>query len=323
MKTAIRIFAALVVLILLMVFTGTIYTVPMQEQVILTQFGKPVGKPVTEAGLHLKIPFVQKVNRFEKRVLEWDGRIAEMPTRDKLYILVDTFARWRIKDPLEFFQRLKDERSAQSRLDDILGSETRNAVAMHDLIEIIRTTKDRKPVQSSDVTEILGEKAFQFDPITDGRTKIEKQILESARPKLADFGIELLDIRFKRVNYNPTVERDIFERMISERRQIAERFRSEGQGEAARILGNKERDMLRIESEAYKKVQQILGKADAEATRIYAEAYGKDADTRRFYEFTKTLEAYESILGDDTTVVLSTDSELFRLLKGEQDPESE
>jgi membrane protease subunit HflC len=317
MKNAIRILIALVVVVLLMVLTGTIYTVPMQEQVIITQFGKPIGKPVTDAGLHLKMPFVQKVNRFEKRVLEWDGRIAEMPTLDKLYILVDTFARWRIKDPLEFFRRLKDERTAQSRLDAILGGETRNAVAKHDLIEIIRTTKDRKPIQSGEVSEILG-KEILLDPITDGRAVLEKQILENAKPKLASFGIELLDVRFKRVNYNPTVERDIFVRMISERRQIAERFRSEGEGEAARILGNKERDMLRIESEAYKKVQETLGKSDAEATKIYADAYGKDEGTKAFYEFTKTLEAYESILDSGTTVILSTDSELFHLLKGEK-----
>jgi len=316
MKNAIRILVGFVVLILLMVLTGTIYTVPMKEQVIITQFGKPVGKPVADAGLHLKMPFVQKINRFEKRVLEWDGRIAEMPTLDKLYILVDTFARWRIKDPLEFFRRLKDERSAQSRLDDILGSETRNAVAKHDLIEIIRTTKDRKPHSSGEVSEILG-KEIRFDPVTDGRALIEKQILEKAKPKLASFGIELLDVRFKRVNYNPTVERDIFVRMISERQQIAERFRSEGFGEAARILGDKERDMLRIESEAYRKVQQTLGESDAKATKIYADAYGKDDGAKEFYEFTKTLEAYESILDSGTTVVLSTDSELFHLLKGE------
>jgi len=318
MKTAVRILIAIVVLILLMVLTGTIYTVPMQKQVIITQFGKPVGKPITDAGIHFKMPFMQKVNRFEKRVLEWDGRIAEMPTRDKLYILVDTFARWRIKDPLEFFRRLKDERTAQSRLDEFLGSETRSAVAKHDLIEIIRTTKDRKPVQSGEVSEILGEKAFQFDSIKDGRTRIEKQIFENAKPKLESVGIELLDIRFKRVNYNPAVERDIFERMISERQQIAERFRSEGQGEAARILGNKERDMLRIESEAYKKIQQILGESDAKATKIYADAYGKDADSKAFYEFLKTLETYRDILDSDTTVILSTDSELFHLLKGER-----
>ena len=316
MKVAAKILIAVVVIVVLMVATGTLYTVRMWEQVIITQFGKPVGEPVTDAGLHVKIPFVQDVNRIDKRVLEWDGRIAEMPTRDKLYILVDTFARWRIDDPLEYFRRLRDERSAQSRLDATLGSETRNSVAKHDLIEIIRSTKDRQPETSGEASEILGEQS-RLEPITEGRSLIEKQILEQARPKLKEYGIELLDVRFKRVNYNSKVERGIFDRMISERQQIAERFRSEGQGEAARILGDKERELRTIESEAYKQVQELLGEADAQSTAIYADAYGKDARAEEFYKFTKTLEAYGNILDSDTTVILSTDSDLFRLLKGE------
>ncbi|NNM30811.1 MAG: protease modulator HflC [Akkermansiaceae bacterium] len=305
---------ALVALVLILVALGAFYTVPEYEQVIITQFGEPMGEPVTEAGLKMKIPVIQDVNRIERRVLEWDGRIAEMPTRDKLYILVDTFGRWRIDDPLEFFRRLGDERSAQSRLDDILGSETRNAVAKHDLIEIIRTTKGRVPEKSGEIAEILGESGG-LDPIREGRAAIEKQIFEAAKPKLASFGIELLDIRFKRINYTSKVESSIFERMISERNQIAERFRSEGEGEAARILGNKERDLRTIESEAYKKVQEVLGEADAQSTAVYAGAYGKNSRTEEFYQFTKTLEAYGEILGSDSTVILSTDSELFGLLK--------
>ena len=316
MKIALRVLIVGVALVVIMVSTGTLYTVRMWEQVIITQFGKPIGDPVQKAGLHVKVPFVQDVNRIEKRVLEWDGRIAEMPTRDKLYILVDTFARWRIDDPLKYFLRLRDERSAQSRLDDILGSETRNSVAKHDLIEIIRSTKGRQPEKSDEVGEILGEQSG-LEPIGVGRSAIEKQILQQAKPKLAEFGIKLVDVRFKRVNYNPNVERGIFERMISERQQIAERFRSEGEGEAARILGDKERELRIIESEAYKQVQELLGAADAKSTAIYAAAYGKDAKAEEFYKFTKTLEAYGSILDADSTVILSTDSDLFRLLKGE------
>ena len=316
MKTAVKTLIALVVIVVLMVASGTFYTVREWEQVVITQFGKPVGKPVVAAGLHVKVPFVQNVNRIEKRFLEWDGRIAEMPTRDKLYILVDTFARWRIADPLMYFRRLRDEGSAKTRLDATLGSETRNAVAKHDLIEIIRSTKDRQPEASGELSETQGEQSG-LEPITEGRSLIEKQIFDGARPQLEEYGIELLDVRFKRVNYNPTVEIGIFERMISERQQIAERFRSEGEGEAARILGSKERDLRKIESEAYKTVQETLGEADARSTSIYASAYGKNAEAEEFYRFTKTLEAYGSILDADSTVILSTNSDLFRLLKGE------
>ncbi len=249
MKAVVKILAAIVVVLVLLIVSGAFYMVPMQEQVIITQFGDPVGEPVDDAGLHMKVPFIQKVNRIEKRVLGWDGDIAEMPTRDKLYILVDTFARWKIKDPLEYFRSLRDERSAQSRLDDILGSETRNAVARHDLIEIIRNTKDRVPLSSGEVAESETE-GSGLGAITQGRSVIEKQILEQAKQKLDAIGIELLDVRFKRVNYSRDVEKDIFGRMISERQQIAERFRSEGQGEAARILGDKEKALREIESKA-------------------------------------------------------------------------
>ena len=230
----------------LIVFGGATYTVSETQQVILTQFGKPVGEPVTEAGLHFKMPFIQEVNRIDKQILEWDGLRTEMPTKDKLYISVDTFGRWRITDPLEYFRRLRDERSAQSRLEDILGSETRNAIAKHDLIEVIRTTRDREPavdesllVEGAEAEGDIG----QLQPITKGRKKIEQEIQAAARVKLAEFGIELLDVRFKRINYNPSVVEKIYERMISERQQIASRFRSEGEGEAAKILGDKQRDL--------------------------------------------------------------------------------
>ena len=305
------IIVALVLIVLLLV-GGTIYTVREDQQVILTQFGAPIGDPITEAGLHFKLPFIVKVNVIEKRVLAWDGESAQMPTRDKTYIQVDTFARWEISKPLLYFKTLRDERSALSRLDDILGSETRNAVAKHDLLEVVRSTKDRKPER----TDLQTEKEADFEPIKIGRRTIEKNVYEIAKTKLEGIGINLLDLRFKRINYNQSVAPQIYEQMISERQQIAERFRSEGAGEAARTMGKMEREVKRIESEAYLKIQSILGEADAESTRIYAEAYGGTPERESFYEFVKTLEAYDKILDENTTVILSTDSDLFKLLKG-------
>jgi membrane protease subunit HflC len=284
---------------------------------IITQFGKPVGTPVTTAGLKLKVPFVQDVNPIDKRVLEWDGTPSDMPTKDKLYISVDLFARWRITEPLQYFLRLRDERSAQSRLDDILGSETRNAVAKHELIEIIRTTRDRVPLRDTLLTD--AERQLNMGtlvPIQKGRVLVEREIFAAAADKVRVFGIELLDIRFKRINYNDSVRPKIYDRMISERRQIAERFLSEGNGEAARIRGNRVRDLNKIQSEAYRQVEEIRGVADAEATEIYARAYNQNAEAVAFYEFTRTMQAYKSIIADNTTLVLSTDSEMFRFLKG-------
>ena len=254
---------------------------------IITQFGKPVGDPVTAAGLKLKMPFVQEVNPIDKRILEWDGNPSDMPTKDKLYISVDLFARWRITDPLQYFLRLRDERSAQSRLDDILGSETRNAVAKHELIEIIRTTKDRVPLRDALLTD--AEKDLNMGalvPIQKGRKLVENEIFTAAAEKVRVFGIELLDIRFKRINYNESVRPKIYDRMISERRQIAERFLSEGNGEAARIRGNRVRDLNKAQSEAVS-----------------------------FYEFTRTMQSYKPIIGENTTLVLSTGSDLFKFLK--------
>lgn len=307
--------AALVVAAVLLAVVGSnaFYTVDETERVIITQFGKPIGEVIDEAGLQIKTPFIQTVNRFEKRILVWDGSANDMPTKDKLYITVDTFGRWRIKDPLQYFLRLRDERSAQSRLEDILGSETRNAVAKHELIEIIRTSKDRTPevdplLADVDISTLL--------PITKGRQSIESDIFDAASGKLAEFGIELLDIRFKRINYNESVRQKIYARMISERDQIAERFRSEGAGEAARIKGDKERELQKIESEAYREVQTIQGDADAKATAIYAESYNRSTEAVDLYEFVKTLDTYRSIIDSNTTLVLSTDSELLSLVKG-------
>ena len=299
------------------VTASALYTVNEVEQVIITQFGKPVGVPVTTAGLKVKVPFIQEVNPIDKRVLEWDGSPSDMPTKDKLYISVDLFARWRIVDPLQYFLRLRDERSAQSRLDDILGSETRNAVAKHELIEIIRTTRDRLPLRDALLTE--AERKLDMGtlvPIQKGRKLVEQEIFTAAAEKGEVFGIELLDIRFKRINYNESVRPKIYDRMISERRQIAERFLSEGNGEAARIRGNRIRDLNKIQSEAYREVEEIRGVADAKATEIYARAYNQSPEAVAFYEFTRTMQSYKSIIGNNTTLVLSTDSDLFKFLKG-------
>lgn len=294
---------------------SSVYTVNEVEQMIITQFGKPVGEPVTTAGLKFKLPFIQEINPIDKRVLEWDGNPSDMPTKDKLYISVDLFARWRITDPLQYFLRLRDERSAQSRLDDILGSETRNAIAKHELIEIIRTTKDRVPLRDALLTDAERDMG-SLVPIQKGRKLVEQEIFTAAAEKVQVFGIELLDIRFKRINYNSSVRPKIYDRMISERRQIAERFLSEGHGEAARIRGNRVRDLNKIQSEAYRQVEEIRGVADAKATEIYASAYNQSKEAVEFYEFTRTMQSYKSIISANTTLVLSTNSDLFKFLKG-------
>ncbi len=306
----------IIIVLALLLFLST-YTVNQAEQVILTQFGSPVGDPVVSPGLHFKIPFIQKVNSFDKRYLAWDGPMVEMLTKDKTYIQVDTFARWRIAEPMRYYLRLRDERSAQSRLEDILGSETRTAIARHELIEVVRTDKDRKPLQDENLTgPLTGEGTLGvLRPIHVGRVSIEKDVFNAAAPKLAEFGIELLDVRFKRINYNQQVLERIYQRMISERLQIAQRFRSEGEGEAARINGNKERDINQIQSTAYKQVQEIHGEADAKATEIYAKAYGQKAESAEFYKFLKSMETYRKVINSDTSIVLSTNSELFGLLK--------
>lgn len=309
----------------LIVFSSSAYTVSETEQVFITQFGKPVGDPINadpakpEAGLHFKKPFIEEVNRIEKRILEWDGPATEMPTRDKLYITVDNFARWRIIDPKAYYEKLRDERSAQSRLNDIIGSETRAVIASHDLIEVIRSDKERKPVRDEALSAADSNLGL-LPPIRDGRSVLDQQILKAARPKVKDWGIELIDIRFKRINYNRDVVEKIYARMASERQQIAERFRSEGAGEAAKILGRKERELQSIESDAYRREQEIKGKADAEATGIYAAAYNASPSAADFYQFVKTLETYQNTLSKDTTVILTTNSDLFQLLKGVEKP---
>lgn len=294
--------------VLLLVLASGVFMVGETQQVIITQFGEPVGQPIVTAGLHFKLPFIQKANFFDRRFLEWDGSPSQVPTKDKRFIWVDTYARWRISDPLLFFQRLRDERGAQSRLDDILDGETRNAVAQNNLIEVVRSS-NREPdvvmVQSEDESTLL-------EQIKKGRSAIAQEILARASKKLTDQGIELIDIRFKRINYVAQVQKDVFDRMIAERKRIAERFRSEGEGEAARIQGERERELKRIQSEAYRQAQQIQGKADAEATGIYAEAYRRDPG---FYALTKTLETYERSADPRTTLILSTEGELLKYME--------
>src|SRR3954453_14983894 len=299
------------------VLLGCFYTVHQTEQIIITQFGKPIGEPTTEPGLHLKLPLIQEVNRIDKRFLEWDGLPVAIPTRDKTYIHVDTYARWRIADPMTYFVRLRDERSAQSRLEDILGSETRNAIAKHDLIEIVRTDKDRKPLHDETLKAAVGTLGTigVLPPIAFGRLKIEDEIRKAAAVKLREFGGELLDLRLRRVNYNPDVLDRIYQRMISERRQIAQRFRSEGEGEAAPVAGQKERDLNEIQPPPYRKVQEIRGEADGKATEIYARAYTQNPQAAEFYGFLKSMETYRRALAKDSTIILSTESDLFSLLK--------
>ena len=297
----------IVLLAIVLLLDQATYTVSETEQVIITQFGDPVGDPVTSPGLHFKVPFIQRVNVFDNRFLEWDGNPNQVPTRDRRFILVDTYARWRITDPLLFFQRLRDERGAQSRLDDILDGETRNAVARHNLIELVRSTNRN----AADVQIESEEEAVILEALEQGRQEITREILQTAAGRTADLGIELLDLRLKRINYVAEVQQDVFARMIAERQRVAEEFRSEGQGEAARIDGERERELAQIQSEAYRIAEELRGKADATATAVYAEAYDRDAD---FYAFTKSMETYEQTMDGETVFILDTDSELLKFL---------
>lgn len=301
----------IIVIILLFgaaVLSSALYTVNEAEQVVITQFGKPVGRPISTPGLKVKTPFVQTVHAFEKRFLEWDGDPNQIPTKDKRFIWVDSYARWRITDPLKFFQRLYDERGAQSRLDDILDGETRNTIAKHELIDLVRST-NRPFVVAEDIAELGQQEAAER--VEFGRDKLTEEVLANARRRTGDLGIEILDFRIKQINYVDAVRQEVYARMISERQRIAERYRSEGAGEAARIAGEKERELRVIESEAYRQAQEIRGKADAAAADIYAAAYNRDPE---FYRFLKSMGTLEQSLDKDTLLLLSTDSELLRYL---------
>jgi membrane protease subunit HflC len=301
------IIVAVIVFVTLSSLSLFIYTVDETEQVVITQFGeyKRVAK---NAGLYFKKPFVEKVNYLDKRILEWDGNPTQMPTRDKRYILVDTFARWRIDDPLKFFQTVRNETSAQGRLDDIINSAVRNQVSNHPLIEAIRSSN--RPMLMP--AEIEGERASELQNIEKGRNKITEKILAEAKVSALVLGIELVDIRIKRINYIERARKAVYEKMIVERQLVAARFRSEGEGEMMEIQGQKEQEEKQIISEAYRQAQEIMGKADADATKIYAEAYSKDPE---FYSFLKTLESYEKNLEKAGTIILSTDSEYLKYLK--------
>jgi membrane protease subunit HflC len=305
---------ALLILALLGLFLlqSSMFTVAENEQVLLTRFGR-ISSVASEPGLHWKTPFIQDVHSFDNRWLSWEGSPNQIPTRDKKYIWVDVFARWRIADAVKFYKRLRDEQGAQSRLDDIIDGEVRNVIANHDLIEIVRTSA-REFGRDEDTETGTEEDLATFTPKV-GREKIAARILEKSKVAMPEYGIELADIQIKRVNYVDSVQQKVFERMISERRRIAARYRSEGSGKSAEIAGRVERELARVRSEAYRKAEEIRGKADAEAARIYAEAYSHDAE---LYSFLKSLEAYKSIIDDQTELVLSTEAPVLRYLKSER-----
>ncbi|MBN2736084.1 MAG: protease modulator HflC [Spirochaetales bacterium] len=304
-------FSPVIILIVLFIMVGqTAYIVNETEQVVITQFGKPVREAITEPGLYFKIPFIQINNVFDKRFLEWDGDPNQIPTKDKRFIKVDIYARWQINNALLFFQRVRNEQGAQSRLDDILDGETRNEVASHDIVELVRT-RNRVSIPSE---ELEGTEELELDEILIGREQITRNILRKASPRTLELGIELLDLRIKRINYVDEVQEKIFERMISERKRIAEKFLSEGNGEALKIIGEKERDLREIRSIAYKTSEEIKGKADAEAASIYTQAYNKSTKSVEFYEFIKTLETYENTISDKDWLILSTQGEFYKFL---------
>ncbi len=336
MKAVIPIIIVLVVI----VGYGAFYIVNETEQVIITQFGKPVGGVIDQPGLHVKLPFIQKVNKFEKRLLEWDGYPSEIPTKDKRFIYLDTFARWRIVDPLLFLQSVGSKRSAHARLDDIIDSAARDAITSYRLIEVVRNSnrpmlisadlsEEKKSFEESDnegesleevektveETEEEGLVYAEAEEIEMGRSEIMDLIQEQAEEMMPKYGINLVDVRIKRINYVENVRRKVYDRMISERMQVAEKYRSEGQGMKERWIGKREKDLKQIYSEAYKKAEKIRGDADAQAIRIYAEAYEKDPD---FYSFYKTLETYNTTLSKDTTLIMSVDSDYYKYLKGLQ-----
>lgn len=313
MKKLIPLFYIILIVVAVIATFSSAFVVEETNQAIITQFGRPVGVPINDPGVHFKMPFIQDVQFFDKRFLEWDGDPNQVPTKDKKFIFVDSFARWKITDPLQFFRRLRDERGAQSRLDDILDGETRNAIASHDLVEIVRTT-NREPVLDTLIMDMSDEELLERIEI--GRESIQKLILQNANARASDLGIEILDFRLKSINYVSDVQTRVYERMISERNRIAEMFRSEGQGEAFRIAGEKDRELFEIYSEAEKTAQEIRGRADARAASIYASAYNRSAQSRDLYDFMKTMETYVNTFDENTTIVLSTRSEFYKYLMG-------
>jgi len=311
MKKGKIIISIILLVVIIIVFLQSAFIVKETEQVVITQFGKPVGEAIVNPGLKFKTPFIQKANYFEKRFLEWDGDPNQVPTKDKKFIFVDSYARWQIIDPLQFFKRLTNERGAQSRLDDILDGETRDYIANHNIEEAVRTS-NRKPISSGTISEIMGDSLAN---IAVGREKIQNMIVESAGKQTKDLGIVILDFRFKRINYVEEVREQVYERMKSERYRIADKFRSEGQGEASRINGEKERELKTIQSEAFREAEEIKGKADGVAAAIYAAAYDRSLSSRDLYSFVKSMETFENTFDKQTFIILSTDSELYKYLQ--------
>ena len=301
---------AVIGLIILFGLSGGVFVVDETEQVVLTRFGKPIREPITEAGLDFKVPFIDKANFFDKRWLAWDGDANQITTKDKKYIWVDTYARWRIKDPLKFFVNVTNETGAHSRLDDIIDGETRVAAANYNLIELVRSSNRKMDLTTSGGSDKSSNDDYRIEV---GRNEISDIILEKTRQTAQEWGIELVDFQIKRLNYVDDVRQKIYERMISERKRIAEQYRSEGQGKKAEIVGRTQKELEKIRSEAYRKSEEIKGRADAEATRIYAEVYSKDPG---LYKFLKNLESMKKTVSEKNTLVISTDSEFYEILKG-------
>lgn len=301
----------IIIFVALIIIFNALYIIDEKEQVIITQFGDPIGGAITKAGLHAKIPFIHKVHFFEKRILEWDGDPKQIPTSDKRYIWLDTFSRWKIVNPLKFYETTRYESQAHSRLDDIISGITRDVISSNKLLEIVRNS-NRDMVFTQEYEESSFADVAQ-ETIKNGRRVIADSILTIAKPQIAEYGIELIDVRLKRLNYNQEVQLKVFDRMISEREKIAAKYRSEGEGKSSEILGKMKKELDEIQSAAYEKAQKIKGKADAEAIQIYANAYSRDSD---FYEFLKTLETYENTIDKKNTLIMSTDSEYYKFMKG-------
>jgi len=318
MKTG-RILLLLLLVLLVAFVIASIFILNETQQAIITQFGKPVGQPVTQAGIHFKIPFIQKVLVFDKRILEWDGNPQEIPTNDNKFIYIDTFARWRISDALAFYKSNRSEMVGYSRLDDLLDGAVRDEIANHTLPEIVRSS-DRpmiiQEVESADLSSELDSTQVEELDIPGARADIVEAIVKSVRKKLADLnlGIEVVDLQIKRIDYNAEVQKKVFDRMISGQHRIAEKYRAIGQGEKERILGKQAQKKKEILSEAYRKAQEIRGKADAEAVKIYGDAYNRSSDSRDFYKFLRTLETYKTSIDSSTTLILSTDNEFLQYL---------
>ena len=309
-KTMIVIFLVLTVIVLSSVF----YTVQEGTQAVIVQFGRPVGETVTEAGLHFKLPFVQEVRRFEKRLLVWDGDPNQIPTKGREFIWIDTTARWRIVDARKFLENVATEDGAQNRLNDILDSVVRDQVSSSELVELVRSASWEVP-EDEVLKEVPKEREEELKrKIARGREEITRTILAEAGKIIPQYGIELVDVRIKRLDYVESVREKVYERMISERKRVAAEFRSEGEGRSAEILGTMEKELREIRSTAYRRVQEIQGKADADATRIYGQAYSGDPE---FYAFLRTLESYEEAANDNSVLVITTDSDFYRYIKEE------